>query len=113
MYNNIEESDIFSYMKMIPLYCIHLEYKNVLCVLFSKSLEIENAYFQVGLPALGFSPINKTPVLAHDHDEFLNEDVFLKGIDIYCQIIPAIGNVAPPKKQCLCRQGSCKLSENM
>jgi len=45
MYNNIEESDIFSYMKMIPLYCIHLEYKNVLCVLFSKSLEIENAYF--------------------------------------------------------------------
>jgi len=52
----------------------------------------------VGLPALGFSPMNKTPVLLHDHDEFLNEDVFLKGIDIYCQIIPAIGNVAPPKK---------------
>jgi len=42
--------------------------------------------------------MNKTPVLLHDHDEFLNEDVFLKGIDIYCQIIPAIGNVAPPKK---------------
>jgi aminoacylase len=52
----------------------------------------------VGLPALGFSPMNKTPKLAHDHDEFLNEDVFLKGIDIYCQIIPAIGNVAPPNK---------------
>jgi len=42
--------------------------------------------------------MNKTPVLAHGHDEFLNEDVFLKGIDIYFQIIPAIGNVAPPNK---------------
>jgi len=42
--------------------------------------------------------MNKTPVLVHDHDEFLNEDVFLKGIDIYCQIIPAIGNVASPNK---------------
>jgi len=42
--------------------------------------------------------MNKTPVLLHDHDEFLNENVFLKGIDIYCQIIPAIGNVASPKK---------------
>lgn len=66
-------------------------------VVFSKFLEIENAYFQVDLPALGFSPMNKTPVLLHDHDEFLNEDVFLKGIDIYCQIIPAIGNVAAPE----------------
>ncbi|XP_069704205.1 aminoacylase-1-like [Periplaneta americana] len=52
----------------------------------------------VGLPALGFSPMNKTPVLLHDHDEFLNEDIFLKGIDIYCQIIPAVANVPPPKK---------------
>jgi aminoacylase len=52
----------------------------------------------VGLPALGFSPMNKTPVLLHDHDEFLNEEVFLKGIDIYCQIIPALGSVASPKK---------------
>ncbi|KDR16327.1 aminoacylase-1 [Zootermopsis nevadensis] len=52
----------------------------------------------VGLPALGFSPMNKTPVLLHDHDEFLNEDVFLKGIDIYYQIIPAVGNVPSAKK---------------
>jgi aminoacylase len=42
--------------------------------------------------------MNKTPVLLHDHDEFLNEDVFLKGVDIYCHIISALGNVAPPKK---------------
>ncbi|XP_066992674.2 aminoacylase-1A [Anabrus simplex] len=48
---------------------------------------------EVGLPALGFSPMNYTPVLLHDHDEFLSEDVFLKGIEIYEKIIPAIANI--------------------
>ncbi|XP_060554792.1 aminoacylase-1-like [Ruditapes philippinarum] len=48
---------------------------------------------EAGYPALGFSPMNNTPILLHDHNEFLNEDVFLKGIDIYCQIIPALANV--------------------
>jgi aminoacylase len=42
--------------------------------------------------------MNNTTVLAHDHEEFIKKDVFLKGIDIYCQIIPAICNVAPPSK---------------
>ena len=49
--------------------------------------------FQIGLPALGFSPMNNTPILLHDHDEFLNEKVFLRGIQIYKKIIPAIANV--------------------
>ena len=111
MYDNIQCAHSFSYMKRIPLSCLNLEYKNCMWTVFLKCLEIENAYFQVGLPALGFSPMNKTPVLLHDNDEFLNEDVFLKGIDIYCQIIPAIGNVAPPKEQRLCPHGSRKLSE--
>jgi aminoacylase len=44
------------------------------------------------LPALGFSPINNTPILLHDHNEFLDEAVFLKGIDIYEAIIPALAN---------------------
>ncbi|KAG8228959.1 hypothetical protein J437_LFUL007710 [Ladona fulva] len=48
---------------------------------------------EVGIPALGFSPMNNTPVLLHDHDEFLNEKVFLKGIEIYQRIIPTIANV--------------------
>ncbi|XP_047509101.1 aminoacylase-1A-like [Pieris napi] len=47
---------------------------------------------EVGIPALGFSPMNNTPVLLHDHDEFLSADVFLKGIDIYTQLIPAVAN---------------------
>ena len=46
----------------------------------------------LGIPALGFSPMNKTPILLHDHNEFLNESVFLRGIDIYCTIIEALAN---------------------
>lgn len=46
----------------------------------------------IGLPALGFSPINQTPILLHDHNEFLDESVFLRGIDIYEAIIPSLAN---------------------
>ncbi|XP_076631647.1 aminoacylase-1 [Colletes latitarsis] len=47
----------------------------------------------VGIPAIGFSPMNKTKILLHDHDEYLNKDIFLKGIEIYMKIIPAVANV--------------------
>ncbi|XP_068718349.1 aminoacylase-1-like [Montipora capricornis] len=50
---------------------------------------------QLGYPAIGFSPMNNTPILLHDHDEYLNENVFLHGIKIYCEIITALGNQAP------------------
>lgn len=47
-------------------------------------------YFRnLGLPALGFSPMANTPILLHDHDEFLNQDEYLKGIGIYESIIKA------------------------
>lgn len=51
------------------------------------------AVFQLGIPALGFSAMNHTPILLHDHNEFLNERVFLKGIGVYEDIITALGNV--------------------
>ncbi|KAF2904641.1 hypothetical protein ILUMI_01525 [Ignelater luminosus] len=47
----------------------------------------------LGIPAIGFSPMNNTPVLLHDHNEYLNKDVFLRGIEIYCKLIPAVANV--------------------
>ncbi|XP_010162060.2 aminoacylase-1, partial [Antrostomus carolinensis] len=43
----------------------------------------------------GFSPMNRTPVLLHDHNEFLNEQVFLRGIDIYAHLLPALASVPP------------------
>ncbi|XP_036850833.1 aminoacylase-1 isoform X2 [Manis javanica] len=47
----------------------------------------------VGVPALGFSPMNNTPVLLHDHDERLHEAVFLRGVDIYAQLLSALASV--------------------
>jgi len=47
----------------------------------------------LGIPAFGFSPINNTPILLHDHNEFLNENTFVKGIDIYMGIIPNLANI--------------------
>ncbi|KAF5287544.1 hypothetical protein FQR65_LT12215 [Abscondita terminalis] len=46
----------------------------------------------LGISALGYSPICDTPVLLHDHDEYLNVDVFLKGIGIYVKLITALAN---------------------
>lgn len=47
----------------------------------------------LGIPAFGFSPINNTPVLLHDHDEFLHANVYLKGIEIYEKILTKVCNV--------------------
>ncbi|KAK4261891.1 hypothetical protein QN277_004827 [Acacia crassicarpa] len=50
----------------------------------------DSRYFRrLGLPAIGFSPMANTPILLHDHNEFLNRDVYLKGIEIYESIIKA------------------------
>ncbi|XP_041048619.1 aminoacylase-1B-like isoform X2 [Carcharodon carcharias] len=49
----------------------------------------------MGYPAIGFSPMNQTPILLHDHNEFLNERVFLTGIEIYRSLIPALATVSP------------------
>jgi len=47
----------------------------------------------VGIPVLGFSPINKTKECFHDHNEYLNKAIFLKGIEIYTKILPSIAKV--------------------
>ncbi|XP_067932057.1 aminoacylase-1-like [Watersipora subatra] len=48
---------------------------------------------QLGLPALGFSPMNHTPILLHDHNEFLNERIFLDGIQTMRAVIESVANV--------------------
>lgn len=45
---------------------------------------------KAGIPSLGFSPMNRTPVLLHDHNESLHSDVFLRGIDIYATVFRAM-----------------------
>ena len=48
---------------------------------------------EVGIPAFGFSPMNNTPVLLHDHNEFLNENIFLHGITVFADIISEMAAV--------------------
>ncbi|GLH01414.1 Aminoacylase-1 [Gryllus bimaculatus] len=39
------------------------------------------------IPAIGMCVLNNTPILLHDHDEFIYEKVFLKGISLFEEII--------------------------
>lgn len=48
---------------------------------------------QAGIPAIGFSPINNTPVRLHDNDEFLTAETYLAGVEIYKKLIPKLANV--------------------
>ncbi|KAK4798222.1 hypothetical protein SAY86_030548 [Trapa natans] len=52
-------------------------------------------YFRVlGLPAIGFSPIANTPILFHDHNEYLTKAEYLKGIQVYESIIKTLASYA-------------------
>jgi aminoacylase len=46
-----------------------------------------------GIPVFGFSPLARTPVLLHDHNERVNADTYMRGIAIYERVIPALANV--------------------
>jgi len=71
------------------------------CGNLGKILELEifpaatdSRYFRASeLPCFGFSPINHTPILLHDHNEFLNEEVFLEGVQVFQRIIYDLANV--------------------
>ncbi|XP_060647709.1 aminoacylase-1-like [Drosophila nasuta] len=53
----------------------------------------DSRYLRVkGIQALGFSPINNTPVLLHDHNEFLGAETYLRGIQIYKKLIEYVSN---------------------
>ncbi|RAL41701.1 hypothetical protein DM860_008883 [Cuscuta australis] len=45
-----------------------------------------------GIPTFGFSPMKNTPILLHDHNEFLKDTVFLEGIKVYESIIKALSS---------------------
>ncbi|KAF7816877.1 aminoacylase-1-like [Senna tora] len=42
---------------------------------------------QKGIPVLGFSPMTNTPILLHDHNEHLQDTVYMKGIKVYETVI--------------------------
>ncbi|KAL0880388.1 hypothetical protein ABMA27_002825 [Loxostege sticticalis] len=48
---------------------------------------------ELGVRALGFSPMARTTPMLHAHDEHLRAETFLRGITIYEAIVPALANV--------------------
>ncbi|MBA0581251.1 uncharacterized protein LOC105786149 [Gossypium raimondii] len=47
---------------------------------------------QRGIPTLGFSPMTNTPILLHDHNEFLKDTVYLRGIEVYESVISSLSS---------------------
>ncbi|GLV44455.1 uncharacterized protein CBL_10259 [Carabus blaptoides fortunei] len=68
---------------------LNIKYRPVICIGATDMRKIR----AVGIPAVGFTPANNTRLLLHDHDEYLNKDIFLEGIRIFTETIPAIANV--------------------
>ncbi|KAG8389748.1 hypothetical protein BUALT_Bualt01G0010900 [Buddleja alternifolia] len=47
---------------------------------------------QLGIPTLGFSPMKNTPILLHDHNEYLKDTVYFEGIKVYEHIIRSLSS---------------------
>lgn len=47
---------------------------------------------ELGIPALGFSPMRNTPILLHDHNEYIDQGVFAEGITVYESLISALAS---------------------
>jgi aminoacylase len=46
----------------------------------------------IGVRAFGFSPIRRSPILLHEHNEFLEVSVFLEGCDVYISLIKSLAS---------------------
>lgn len=46
----------------------------------------------LGIKALGFSPIRKSPILLHEHDEYLHEQVYIEGVEVYIILLTALSS---------------------
>ncbi|KAI3952688.1 hypothetical protein MKX01_013650 [Papaver californicum] len=47
---------------------------------------------ELGIPTFGFSPMTNTPILLHEHNEYLEETVYMRGIKIYESVIRALSS---------------------
>ncbi|KAJ6643776.1 Aminoacylase-1 [Pseudolycoriella hygida] len=48
---------------------------------------------RLNIPAFGFSPLINTPILLHDHNEFVHADEYLAGIKLYTNMLRKLGNI--------------------
>jgi aminoacylase len=47
---------------------------------------------EMGIKAFGFSPMRRSPILLHEHDEYLDEAVFLEGCSVYVSLITRLSS---------------------
>ena len=47
-----------------------------------------------GIKAIGFSPMRNSPCLLHEHNEYLDEAVYLEGCDVYTHIMRILSSVS-------------------
>ncbi|KAF4747127.1 adenylate cyclase [Perkinsus olseni] len=56
----------------------------------------DSRYFRAkGLPCFGFSPMRNTPILLHDHNEFITEEALVEGIRVYAKVLPILADMGP------------------
>ncbi|XP_048484881.1 aminoacylase-1-like [Plutella xylostella] len=48
---------------------------------------------RAGVPALGLSPLPRTPLLLHSHDERLHVDSLVRGVEVFEKMVKALGDV--------------------
>lgn len=50
-------------------------------------------FFQLNISALNFSPLINTVPKSHDHNEYINAETYLNGIEVYRKIVANLANV--------------------
>jgi aminoacylase len=79
--------------KVASARCFYIKFRNItLCPEIFPAATDSRFLRQIGLPAFGISAIKKTPVLLHDHNEYLNENTLIDGIGFYVDLISGIAN---------------------
>lgn len=46
----------------------------------------------MGIRAIGFSPMRRSPILLHEHDEYIEEAVFVEGCEVYVRLLSALAS---------------------
>ena len=49
---------------------------------------------ELGVKAFGFSPMRNTEIMLHENDEYLEESVFVEGVEVYVGLIHSLASVS-------------------
>lgn len=78
-----------AFLKCLHIFCRNLELVPLICPGITDGRFVRSK----GIPVIGFSPMNNTPMLLHNNDEYLDQHIFLKGIDIFEKIIKDLASL--------------------